>query len=128
MTTGWRRTIYIGIALQGIWGVMELYGSLMEPVFAGRMAQKFLKERSLPFEQFSGPEAVRRRPPFVSSFVWTRQQDQFLKLEAYPDGDRICLSYYDSPTSGIRRSICQIFDGDENPIIEESYPVKSDPS
>jgi hypothetical protein len=124
MTTGWRRTLYIGIALQGIWGVMELYGYFMEPVFAGRMARKFLQERSLAFEQFSGPEAVRRRPPFVNSFVWTRQEDQFLKLEAYPDGDLICLRYYDPPTSGIRRSICQFFDGDENPVIEESYPVK----
>lgn len=127
MTKGRRRTLYIGIALPVIWGVMELYGYFMEPVFAERMARKFLQERSLALEQFSGPEAMRGRPSALNSFVWTRQEDQFLVLDASPYGDLICLRYYDSPSSGIRRSICQLFDGDENPVIEESYPVKGAP-
>lgn len=121
MTKVKRRILYIGIALPAIWGLMVLESRLMEPVYAEREAKKFLQERSLALEQFSGPEFRARPPNGFNAFVWVfKDSNRIMELEAFPYGDLICL--YESFEDGSRKAVCQLSDGGENHIVESIIP------
>lgn len=129
MTKRERRILKIAVvvaALPAVWGILGWYDYIMEPVFAERKAKKFLQERSLAIEQFSGPE-FWRQPPALNAYIWTfKDSHKVLRLEVFTS-ELICLYESESFEGETRKSICQFFDGDENPIIESIYPPKNPP-
>lgn len=101
-----RWTIYIGLAIQGLWGLLEVQSYIREPVVAEKKTRQFLQAFSLSLEDFSGPEFKKAPPNGFNWYVWTRQDgSQLVTVSAEDFGDIICLGY-SSSESDTHREIC----------------------